>query len=110
MSFPTPSCCDTEWQLIYKILLGLPEIGGGSDVEAGSHAISNGASSVSVVFPTPFASAPVVNATVMRPAGNNNVYCDIDTASVTVLGFTATLSSAAPNGNYKLNWIATLAS
>lgn len=29
MAIPEPGCCDTEYELIRKILLGLPEIGGG---------------------------------------------------------------------------------
>lgn len=78
------------------------------NVAAGKTAISNGAESVAKVFDTAFASGAnvAVIATVAMPSGGDNIFATIDESTVSNTGFTARLSAAAPNGNYKLNWMA----
>lgn len=189
MAIQTPSCCDTEWQLLYKILQSLPDIsGGGGDnisvenegvqiaaivtnfdfvgagvtatavgndvtvtipggtgdvvgpasavddriatfdgatgkliqdsgvlisaivtnttLQAASQNIGSGVDTISVVFGTPFAVAPVVVATISKPVAENMIECTIDEASITTLGFTASLTAATGSANYKLKWMA----
>lgn len=151
MAVEIPGCCDTQWELLRKILLSLDDIGAGAggpvevdnegapltlalssidfvgagvtatvvgndvtvtisgsstDVEAGSQAIGAGVDTISVVFGTPFAVAPVVVATVSRPVAENLIECNIDEASITVAGFTASLSATTASANYKLKWMA----
>jgi hypothetical protein len=80
---------------------------GGGNVQAGIVAIPNGASSLAVVFATPFSAAPAVVAVVIAP---NNAGFVIsfggDGSQLTANGFTAMLGAPVPNGNYKLAWIA----
>lgn len=189
MAIQTPSCCDSEWQLLYKILQSLPDISGGgggsvsvenegvqitagvtnfdfvgagvtatavgndvtvtiaggtgdvvgpasavddriatfdgatgkliqdsgvlisavvtnTTLQAGNQAIGSGVETISVVFGTAFAVAPVVVATISRPVAENLIDCNIDEASVTTAGFTASLTSTTGSANYKLKWMA----
>ena len=153
MAIQTPGCCDSEWQLLYKILQSLPDIstgGGGSDIsvsdegvlltsgvtsfdfvgagvtatavgnavtvtiagggagtlQSGSQDIGSGVDTISVVFPVAYAAAPVVVATMSRPAAENLIELNIDQASITVAGFTASLSSTTASANYKIKWMA----
>lgn len=151
MAIPEPSCCDGPNDLLRKILLGLPEIGGGtgdaiiaqdegvtltttlslinfvgsgvtatvvgndvtvtipgatSSVQSGNQAIGSGVDFISVVFPVAFAVAPDVIISVSRPVAENLIYANVDKASVTPLGFTASLGSTTGSTNYELTWIA----
>ena len=80
--------------------------GATSTLQAGSEAIGNGLDTVSVVFPVAYAAIPVVTATVSRPVADPLIDWNIDEASITVNGFTASLGATTPNGNYKLKWMA----
>lgn len=149
MAIQTPACCDTEWQLLYKILLSLPSIGGGgssisvsdegtllttgvtsfnfvgsgvvatnvgnavtvtvsgsSTLQSGSQDIGSTVDTISVVFPIAYAAAPTVIASMSRPVAENLIYANIDQASITTTGFTASLSSTTGSANYKIKWIA----
>lgn len=109
MAIPIPGCSDGPTDLLRKILIGLPEIvisGGSGDCQSGSQAIGNGLDTVSVVFPTPFAVAPVVVVSISRPAADPLIEVNIDEASITVLGFTASLGATTPNADYRLKWMA----
>lgn len=75
-------------------------------LQAGNQAIGSGVETISVVFGTAFGVAPVVVATISRPVAENMIECNIDEASVTVAGFTASLSSTTGSANYKLKWMA----
>jgi hypothetical protein len=71
----------------------------------GSAAIGNGASSVDVTFPNPFTTAPVwVLVTVGVPQGSASITATVVKESVTLTGFTATLSAATDNANYVIYW------
>lgn len=152
MAIPEPSCCDGPNELLRKILLGLPEIGGGSgsaisvenegvqltagvtnfdfvgagvtatavgndvtvtiagatssNVQSGTQNIGNNVDTISVVFPVAFAGIPEVVLTISRPAAENLIYANIDEASITANGFTATLSGSTTSANFKLKWFA----
>lgn len=185
MAIQTPSCCDSEWQLLFKILQSLPDIGGGgtdiivedegvvitagvtsfdfvgagvtataigndvtitipadvvgpagavddriatfdgasgkliqdsgvlissivttTTLQSGSQAIGAGVETISVVFGTAFAVAPVVIASMSRPVAENLLFVNIDEASITTLGFTATISGITGSANYRLKWMA----
>lgn len=151
MAIQTPGCCDSEWQLLYKILQSLPDISGGggsaisvenegtlltagvtsfdfvgagvtatavgndvtvtisgasTDIQAANQNIGSGVDTIAVVFATPFAVAPVVVATISRPVAENLIQCNIDQASITTLGFTASLSATTGSANYKLKYFA----
>lgn len=106
MAIQTPGCCDTEWQLLYKILQSLPDIGGGGNVQSGQEPIANGAESVSVTFLTAYDVAPDVVVTISRPSGENLITVNVDSDSVTTTGFSASLGAATGSGNYVLNWMA----
>lgn len=148
MAIQTPGCCDSEWQLLYKILQSLPDISGGgggtgdvvgpavavnndialfdgvtgklikdsgvlisslvtnTTLQAASQDIGNGVDTISVVFGTAFAAAPVVVGTISRPVAENLIEVNIDQASITTLGFTASLSATTGSANYKLKWMA----
>lgn len=80
--------------------------GATSTLQAGSEAIGNGLDTVSVVFPVAYAAIPVVTATVSRPAADPLITWNIDEASITVNGFTASLGANTINANYKLKWMA----
>lgn len=75
-------------------------------LQAGSQAIGIGLATVSVVFPVAFAAAPVVLVSISRPAAENLIRVNVDEASVTVAGFSATLSAGVGSANYKLKWMA----
>lgn len=79
-------------------------------IQKKSQAIGSGVDAISVVFPSAFASAPVVVASVSRPAGSDMIFVNIDEASITTTGFTAQLSSTTPDANYKLKWFADVSS
>lgn len=77
--------------------------------EAGIQALVNGSDTVSVVFPVPFASPPVVLVTISRNAALPLIDANVDRLSVTALGFSATLGAAPVGGDYRLNWMAQIA-
>jgi enoyl reductase-like protein len=79
--------------------------GGGTAPLADKEAISNGATSVAVSFGSTFGAAPVVVAWLTSSDVNPDQLAIIGTA-VDQAGFTVLLSSAAPNGTYTLNWMA----
>lgn len=151
MAIPEPGCCDGPNELLRKILLGLPEIGGGgggsaisvsdegslltagvtsfnfvgagvvatavgdavtvtvaggSSIQSGNQAIGSGVDTISVVFPVAFAAAPDVIISISRPVAENLIYANVDRASVTTAGFTASLGSTTGSANYELTWIA----
>lgn len=74
--------------------------------QAGSQAIGSGVDTISVVFPTAFAVAPVVVASISRPVAEGLIQVNIDEASITTLGFTASLSATTGSANYRLKWMA----
>lgn len=99
----------------YNLLGGLPTDGGppvdtepyDDVIRRNRVSITNGASSVAVVFGTSLPSAPFVTATVLKPTGGgDNIWCTIPKDSITNNGFTAELSGPVPNGNYELSYIA----
>ena len=75
-------------------------------LQAGSQAIGNGVDTISVVFPTPFAVAPVVVPQISRPVAESLITVNVDEASITTLGFTASLGSTTDSANYVLKWMA----
>lgn len=77
--------------------------------EAGSQFITNGSDLVTVVFPVPFASPPVVVVSVSKPnAASVLIDSNVNRTDVTATGFTASLGAAPVGVDYKLNWIAQL--
>ena len=109
MPIQTPSCCDTQYQLIFKILESLPFISGGggtSTLQSGSQNIGSGVETISVVFPVAFAATPDVVISISRPVDENLIYANIDDASLTATGFTVSLGAATGSANYKLKWMA----
>lgn len=77
-----------------------------SMIKRGATAISNGASSLAVVFSVPFSGTPVVVPCVQIPSGGDFIFATVRDGTVSASGFTADLSGAVPNANYKLSWIA----
>lgn len=75
-------------------------------LQAGSDAIGSGVDSIAVVFPTAFAAAPTVVATISKLTVENLIEVNIVTSTVTTLGFTAHLSATTPTANYRINWMA----
>lgn len=76
--------------------------------QQGSTAISNGASTVSVVFPQVFAATPAAVWPFVR-----NLSADVSKTALSVIqttstrqGFTATLSGTTNSANYELVWVA----
>jgi len=141
MAIQTPSCCDSEWQLLFKILQSLPDIGDvtgpdsatdnniavfdgatgklikdsgvsifdvitTSDLQSGSTDIGNGVDTISVVFGTAFSGVPAVVVSISRPAGEDMISVNLDEASITAAGFTASLGATTASANYKIKWMA----
>lgn len=77
-----------------------------SALQSGSEAVANGTDTVTVVFPSAFVGTPSVVVTVSRPLGEFLIYANIDDASLTATGFTASLSGTVTSANYKLKWMA----
>lgn len=77
-------------------------------LQAATQAIGNGVDTISVVFPTPFASVPVIVITIKKPVADSIIDANVDSASVTVNGFTASLGGSTTSANYGLSWIATI--
>lgn len=106
----SPGCCATEWELLYNIALNIANGSGGGGgsgtVQTGNKAIGSGVDTISVTFATPFASAPSVIVSLSRPVGESIIDVNVDQASITTTGFTASLGSTTPDANYKINWIA----
>lgn len=80
--------------------------GATSNLQSGSQDIGNGVDTISVVFGAAFGAAPTVVATISRPVAEGLIECNIDQASITVAGFTASLSSTTGSANYKIKWMA----
>lgn len=80
--------------------------GGASSLQSGSQAIGSGVDTISVVFPVAFGAAPDVIISVSRPVAENLIHANIDSASVTAAGFTASLGATTGSANYVLTWIA----
>lgn len=76
------------------------------DLQAGSQAIGSGVDTISVVFPTVMTGVPVVLASMSRPAAEDLIFINIDEASITAAGFTASLSSTTGSANYRMKWMA----
>lgn len=77
-------------------------------LQSGNEAIANGSDTVSVVFPTAFSAAPDVIVSVSRPVAESIIDSNVDSASVTAAGFTASLGGSPGSANYTLSWIANL--
>lgn len=75
-------------------------------LQSGSQNIGSGVSTISVVFGTPFLSVPDVVVSISRPAAEPLIDVNIDEASITVNGFTASLGATTDTANYKLKWMA----
>ena len=75
-------------------------------IKRGTTAITAAADHVDVAFSVPFASPPIVVGNIQRPVGGDQLWAIVRDATVTVNGFTADLSAPAPDGTYKLSWIA----
>lgn len=74
-----------------------------------SSSITSGAESLTIVFDAPFASKPVVTASVAKPtAGADNIFATVVDALTTSNGFTVELSAPVPATGYILNWSAIL--
>lgn len=80
--------------------------GAATDIQAGSQNIGSGVDTISVVFPVAFAVAPVVVASMSRPVAEGLIEFNIDQASITTTGFTASLGATTGSANYKLKWMA----
>jgi len=109
MAIPEPSCCDGPNELLRKILLGLPDISGGGgsgNVQSGSQAIGSGVDTISVVFPVAYSGVPDVVISISRPVAENLIQANIDEASITTTGFTASLSATTGTANYRIKWMA----
>ena len=77
---------------------------GGSNAKAGNPAVTANATTLAVVFSTPFSSEPSVVCNLV-PSGGGNVIA-VAPISITQNGFTADWGFAIPAG-YTLSWIAT---
>lgn len=75
-------------------------------LQSGSQNIGAAVDTISVVFPVAFVALPDVVLTISRPAAEDLIYVNIDDASLTVAGFTASLSATTGSANYKLKWFA----
>ena len=110
MAIPTPLCSDSQWDLLRKILLGLPDIVPAppvaSTLQSGSQAIASGADVACVIFPTPFVGIPNVVATLSRDAADPVMELNIDEDSITATGFCVTLGGTTINANYVIQWMA----
>lgn len=109
MPIQVPECCDSQYELIRKILLSLPSIsGGGGDesLESGSERVVNGSSTLCIVFPTPFTSIPNIVVSLSRNVSDPVLEINIDEDSITVNGFCVTLSGAVTTENYVVHWMA----
>lgn len=99
----------------YNLVGGIPTDGGPPGdtelyddmIRRGKVSIADGARTVAVVFGTTLPSTPFVTCNVMMPSdGGSTISATVIEDSVTNNGFTARLSGAVPNGNYKLSYIA----
>lgn len=85
----------------------IPTEGDPTMIQKDQAAISSGATSVTVVFGTPFAQKPVVTAAVAKPgASGANLWATVRDDLTSATGFTADLSGPAPDADHVLNWIA----
>lgn len=80
--------------------------GAGANLQSGSQAIGSGLDTVSVVFPVAYAAVPTVVVSLSRPAADPIMEVNIDEASITVNGFTASLGGTTVDANYRLKWMA----
>jgi len=80
-------------QLTYVLQRGLASIGAG-------------ATQLAISFSTPFASVPIVVATISQQAGSAGIFCRVLQNTVTVNGFTVEFSGALPDGSSDVSWIA----
>lgn len=78
--------------------------GGVSSLQVGSQAVTINTDSVNVVFGSAFGSVPTVRVSVARPAGADLIYANVDSGSITALGFTASLSATVATSTYVLEW------
>lgn len=120
MAVPNGCYCNaSEWDLLVMILeqdqatfdrmqqvIQVIQENGGSTLQSGSQDIPLGVDTVSVVFPVAFASVPDIVATMSRPVAEGLIELNIDEASITVNGFTASLGATTGSANYKLKWMA----
>lgn len=75
----------------------------------GSPSIANAATFLDVSFSSPLASAPTaISVQVSHVSGDDAIDCEIIQDSISTEGFTVNLSAPAPNGNYKLHYLAFL--
>lgn len=73
----------------------------------GDEAIPAGSTTLAVVFPTAFATAPsTVLTNVSMPAADSNALGSITVTGITTSGFTATFTAAPPVSGYTLLWYA----
>lgn len=77
-----------------------------ANIQSGNQAIGNGLDTISVVFPTAFSAIPDVIVSISRPVAESIIDSNVDIASVTVNGFTASLGGSTGSANYSLSWIA----
>lgn len=78
-------------------------------LKSGSQDIGSGVSTISVVFAPAFSGVPTsIVATMSRPVAEDLIAINIDEASITAAGFTATLSGTTASANYKMKWMANL--
>lgn len=77
-----------------------------ANLQSGSQAIGNAQTTIAVVFPIAFASAPHVISQMGHPTGEAQIVVNVLTDTITVNGFTARFSGSTPSANYKLQWIA----
>lgn len=99
----------------YNLVGGLPT-DGGDPVDLEPYAdlmrrdnvsITNGATSVAVVFSSSLPSAPYVTVAVLKPTGDAaNIWATVVADTITNNGFTVELSGPVPTGTYKLSYIA----
>lgn len=75
-------------------------------LQSGSQAIGAGVDTISVVFPVAFTAVPDVVVSISRPVAEGLIDVNIDEASITVAGFTASLGATTPTANFRLKWFA----
>lgn len=87
-------------------LPGTVDAGGALVMRRASVPIAAGAESVAVTFSAPLSAAPVVTASISRPAGSATLGCSVRSDSITASGFTADLSAPTPDTTYRLDYLA----
>lgn len=74
--------------------------------QRGLASIGANATSLAILFSTPFASIPIVTASMAQQAGSAAIFCRILQNTVSTTGFTVEFSAPLPDGSSDVSWIA----